>query len=435
MLLSMKIENKYFGTDGIRGIPNKDLNLCFLEKLGKALKVLNNDTIIVATDTRFSKDFLAFSIISGCLSNGLNVTYAGILSTPALIYYCYIHKVTGVMITASHNPYYYNGIKIIKNGYKLTQTEEQLLEQALDCLETSCELGAFSFQPNIQNDYIQFLISYGEPCGLKVCIDCANGSNYKIAPFIFSKICNDLVVVSNHPNGYNINDHCGATNLSSLQEQVLTHQCDIGFAYDGDGDRVICVDRKGNIIDGDLIIYILASYLKNKGELKNNQVVLTIMSNLGIIHALQAKGIEVLEVPVGDKHVVKALNEKNFSIGGEASGHIIIPSLFHSGDGLLISLYLLKVLLEEQKDLTDYTKEVSLYFNRMINIQVEDKKKILYNQSLYQRVEEIKEELNQDCKIIIRPSGTENVVRLNVMAKSKELVDRYIEELNQKIQE
>ena len=159
------------------------------------------------------------------------------------------------------------------------------------------------------------------------------------------------------------------------------------------------------------------------------------MSNLGIIHALQAKGIEVLEVPVGDKHVVKVLNKKNLSIGGEASGHIIMPTLFHSGDGLMISLYLLKVLLEEKKDLIDYTKDVSLYFNRMVNIQVEDKMKILENQSLFQRVEEIKEELNQDCKIIIRPSGTENVVRLNVMAKSKELVDRYIEELHQKIKE
>lgn len=434
MLLSMTAKNKYFGTDGIRGIPNKDLDVSLLENLGKSLRILHNNTVVIATDTRYSKDLLAFSIISGCLSSGLKVIYAGVLSTPALIYYSYIHKVVGVMITASHNPYYYNGVKIINNGYKLNNKEEEQLEQELtENHDKAKETGTFLYQPEILQEYILFLSPYLQPCNLKVCIDCANGSDYKIAPFLFSKICHDLVLINHQPNGYNINESCGATHIENLQSSVLAYHCDIGFAYDGDGDRVICVDHNGNIIDGDLLIYILAVILKEQDCLKQNKVVMTVMSNLGIIHALKKQGIEVIEVPVGDKNVAAALKENQLSLGGEASGHIIVPKLFHSGDGLLMSLYLLRILKEQNKTIADYTKDIQLYTNRMINIKVSDKNSILSNQRLFQRVEEIRRELNQDCKIIIRPSGTEDVVRLSVMAKSEELVSRYLEELYQMI--
>ncbi|MGM9971063.1 MAG: phosphoglucosamine mutase [Anaeroplasmataceae bacterium] len=418
---------KYFGTDGIRGIPGKSLSYDFLFKIGYSLKAFNND-VIIATDTRISKDMIVSSISSGILMAGININYVGVLSTSGLIYLSYIKGLTGVMITASHNPYMDNGIKIVNKGYKLSDYEELMLEALIDNYKIEeLDFGTIHYNyPKIE--YFNFLENYIIKSNLKICIDCANGALCEIAPIIFKKVTNDLVIINDKPNGFNINYKCGSTYLDNLRYIVKKNACDIGFAYDGDGDRVNVIDSNGNIIDGDMIIYIISMYLYNNGNLKNNSVVLSKMSNLGIVKALKEKGIKVIETPVGDKYIIKELTTHNLSIGGEASGHIIMKDIFHTGDGVLISLLLIKILQSLNKKIDDYYNEITLYPSKLLNINVGNKNQILSNEALLLKIEEIKKNDN-DCKVIIRSSGTEDLIRLLVMAKTDYLVKKYTSEL------
>jgi len=246
---------------------------------------------------------------------------------------------------------------------------------------------------------------------------------------IFKNVTDDLVIVGASPDGYNINEGVGSTHINFLRDTVINNKCDIGFSFDGDGDRVICVDNNGNVIDGDMIIYLIARYLKKNNKLNDNTVVLSIMSNLGLIKKLVDNGISVYETPVGDKHIYEALEEFNFSIGGENSGHIIIPNILHTGDGVLIAIMLIKILEETDTNMSDWFNDLEMYADRMINVSVTNKNAIYDNEILYKRIDEIKKELKDDCKIIVRPSGTEEKIRISVMAKDIDLVDKYIEEL------
>ena len=421
---------KYFGTDGIRGIPNEKLSIELLTRLGMALKCLGCNDVVIATDTRVSKDMLSCAIASGCLSRGINVHLGGILPTPALVYYSLKKKVVGVMITASHNPYYDNGIKIIKNGYKLSKEDELKIESLIDNPEAYCnEIGQLTFENSIKEEYLNFILKNAVKSNLSVCLDCANGSVSTTAKLVFSKITNTLVVCADEPDGYNINNGVGSTHLDFLKHKVLENKCDIGFAFDGDGDRVLCVNKDGSSVDGDQIICVIAKYLKQINLLKHNKIVLSIMSNLGLISNLKENRIDVLETPVGDKYVTEALAANDLSIGGENSGHIIVNDIFHSGDGVLVAVLLMKILSDTNTELSDWLKDIQMYEDKMINIKVSNKQKVLENKGLYERIEKIKEELNGDCKIIVRPSGTEEVIRVSVMARSKELVNKYVEEL------
>ena len=421
---------KYFGTDGIRGIPNKKLTTDLVTRLGKGLSVLGNKDVIVATDTRLSKDMLANSIIAGCLSRGMNVYYLGVVPTPALIYLSYIKNMTGVMITASHNPYTDNGIKVLKNGKKLSADDELAIESLIDSPEEyTGEIGKYNIDNESVNSYYDFMFSKIVKTNKKIAIDCANGATYQTAPTIFNKITDNLVVVANTPDGYNINNACGSTHLELLKKTVVENNCEIGFAFDGDGDRVLCVDKDGNTIDGDMLIYVLARYLKQNNKLNDNKIVLSMMSNLGLIHDLNEKGIDVIETPVGDKYIVAALFEKNLSVGGENSGHIILPDVLHTGDGVLVASLIVKVLEETNTTIDSWLTDVSMYSDKMVNIVVNDRNKVMDNKALFKRVEEIKNELNNDCKIIVRASGTEDLIRVSVMAKSEELMNKYSNEL------
>ena len=420
---------KYFGTDGIRGIPNKKLTIELVTKLGEALSLLGSKDVVIATDTRISKDMLSYAIASGCMSRGLNVHHVGIIPTPALIYYSYKMNYTGVMITASHNPYTDNGIKVLNKGYKLNEKEELMIEEYIDNpKEYDGSIGNLVFEDG-KDIYFDFVNKYITKSNLKIAIDCANGASTFTAPILFNKITDKLVVVGANPDGYNINNNCGSTHLELLKDTVIKNKCDIGFAFDGDADRVLCVNKNGEVIDGDKLIYLYARYLKSINKLNDNTVVLSIMSNLGLIDDLKNKGIKTLEVNVGDKYVIEALKNNNLSVGGENSGHIILPSVLHTGDGVLNAILIIKILEETKTNIDDWFNDVKMYSDKMVNIKVLDKKKVLNNTKLFDRIEEIKKELNNDCKIIVRASGTEDLIRVSVMAKSSSLVDKYSDEL------
>ena len=421
---------KYFGTDGIRGIPNEKLTIDLVTKLGSALKVLGNKDIVLATDTRLSKDMLSSAITAGSLAAGLNVHFVGVIPTPALIYYSYIHKYTGVMITASHNPYTDNGIKVLKNGFKLSEEDELAVENLIDNPEEKDnQIGKYLIEANAKDEYLSFIKKHIIKSNKKIVIDCANEATFETAPEIFKNITNDLIVLANTPDGYNINNKCGSTHLEMLKETVVNEKADLGFAFDGDGDRVLAVDSNGNTVDGDMLIYILARYLKKNNKLNDNKVVLSMMSNLGLNNSLNDYGINVIETPVGDKYIARALFDNHLSVGGENSGHIIVPDVLHTGDGVLNAVLIVKVLAETNTNLTDYLNEVKMYADKMVNIKVKDKSKVLNNKSLFNRIEEIKQELSNDCKIIVRASGTEDLIRVSVMAKDNDLVNKYSSEL------
>jgi len=427
---------KYFGTDGMRGVPNQKLTVDIISKMGAALESLGNRDVVLATDTRLSKDMLANAVIAGALSHGMNVHFIGVISTPALIYYSKLKGYTGVMITASHNPYTDNGIKLLNKGYKLTDSEEAKVEELMDNPSSyNGEIGRFINESNAYLDYIKFMNKHINNSNLKIAIDCANGATYKTAPEIFSKVTDNLVVVANEPNGTNINNNCGSTHLELLKETVIKNNCDLGFAFDGDGDRVLCVDSNGNTIDGDMLIYLIAKYLKNKSKLNKNSVVLSIMSNLGLLHKLDEEGIKVVETPVGDKYVVRAIMENNLSVGGENSGHIIVPEYLHTGDGVLNALLVCNLLSETNTKINDWFKDIKMYSDKMVNIKVQDKQKVLNNKNLFDRIEEIKKELNNDCKIIVRASGTEDLIRVSVMCKDESIMNKYSNELVNMVKE
>ena len=420
---------KYFGTDGIRGVPNQKLKVDLVTKLGMALKVLGNNDLVIATDTRLSKDMLSSAITAGALSMGINVHFVGVIPTPALIYYSYVKKYTGVMITASHNPYTDNGIKVLKNGFKLSEEDEVKIEKLIDNPETpSIEVGKYYVEDGMEI-YLSFLDKFITKSNKKIVIDTANGATYKTAPLAFNKITDNLTVIANNPDGYNINNGCGSTHLELLIRTVVNNKADIGFAFDGDGDRVLCVDNSGNTIDGDMLIYIYARYLKANNKLNQNKVVLSMMSNLGLIKSLNDYGIEIVETNVGDKYIIKALFDNDLSVGGENSGHIILKDILHTGDGVLNAILIIKILEETNTDIKSYFNDVVMYSDKMVNIKVKDKSKVLNSKALFDRVDEIKKDLNNDCKIIIRASGTEDLIRVSVMARSKDLVEKYSSEL------
>lgn len=421
---------KYFGTDGIRGKPNQKLTVDFALALGKSLRLLDCKSVLIGTDTRISKDMLASAVTAGCLSVGLNVYDLGVISTPAILYLTEKHQMIGVMITASHNPYEDNGIKLMNKGAKITNVEEKKIEESLyeDVLYPK-ELGKYFWCPEKKEEYLQFLKCNISKTNLKIVIDCANGATSEIAPILFKEVTENLIVLSCTPNGFNINRDCGSTHLSSLRQTVLDNKYDIGFAFDGDGDRVLCVAKDGQIIDGDHIIYLLARYLKNKKLLCNDTIALTIMSDLGLIRDLESRGIHTIETPVGDKHILQAIEKYRLSVGGENSGHIIYKNLFSSGDGVLISLLILKILVETKTSIQDWFVNIPTYYSRLVNIKTENRECILHNPLIDNKIKEFKMKLQGDCKIIIRASGTEEVIRVMGMAQNQQDVDDFLDNL------
>ncbi len=426
---------KYFGTDGIRGEAGVKLTSSLAYNLGKALSKLNNDTVVIAFDTRRIKDMLAYSVAAGAMSMGLDVIIAGVLPTPALIYYSQVKEILGVMITASHNPYMDNGLKVLNNGVKLSEAEELIVEEAIEEDLKSTKIGEVTnfykseYINHVEDTYFKLLEQTANyTTDKKVVIDCANGATYHTAPSIFSLVTSDLIVLADNPNGVNVNHGVGSTHLDYIKSEVVKNKAFVGFAFDGDGDRVLAVDENGVTFDGDQLIYIITKYLAKNDQLNKNTVVFTRMSNLGLINKLNQDGIKVSLTDVGDKYVVRELMANNYSVGGENSGHIIMPDILKTGDGTLVALYLLKILEEENKTLSELTKDVIMYKDKMVNLKVKDKS-IINTETVQTKVKEIENKLGNNGKVILRASGTENVLRVSVMALTQEIVDENINEL------
>ena len=440
---------KYFGTDGIRGIAGESLTADLSFKVGKALGKLltekkEHPKVIIGRDTRISCDMIEHALSAGLTSTGVHVMTIGTIPTPAIAYLTKtIETDSGIMISASHNPYQDNGIKIFgPDGFKLTDEQELEIEHLID---NSDEIKNVSFEKigklyganELSQKYIQHIkqsIS-GDLSGVKIALDCANGATTGVAPFIFGDLEADIETIGCQPNGININDNVGSTKINTIAEFVKNNDVDMGFAFDGDGDRVLAVDAKGNIVDGDKIMFILAKHLKDRGELKDNMVVSTVMSNIGFYKAIDEHGLQSIKTAVGDRYVVEEMRNNDYSLGGEQSGHIILMNYATTGDGILTAVKLADIIKSSGKSLEELANEVSIYPQKLVNIKVVDKKTAMEDSEILDECKKVEKELEGNGRILLRASGTENLIRVMVEASSDELTDKYCEQVARIVRE
>lgn len=439
---------KYFGTDGVRGIANEQLSPELAFKVGRMggyvltrHKQEGKPKVVIGRDTRISGQMLESALIAGLLSVGAEVVRLGVISTAGVAYLTRaLGADAGAMISASHNPFPDNGIKFFgSNGFKLSDEVEAEIEQLLDAAEdilprpTGEKIGTvLDFLEGSQKYLSHLKNSVSERYdGLKVVLDCANGAVSSLAARLFADVEAEVITIGANPNGVNINDHCGSTHPEKLQEEVVKHQADLGLSFDGDADRCIAVDETGQIIDGDYIMAICARALKAKGKLNNNTIVTTVMANLGFFKAMEEAGINTTKTAVGDRYVVEEMVRGGYNLGGEQSGHIIFLDYNTTGDGLLTGLQLLNVIKETGKPLSELKQFMRKYPQLLVNVRVEDKTKLSNNPAIEQAIKEVEEELAGNGRVLVRPSGTEPIVR--VMAEGpddahlKELVDRIVD--------
>ena len=440
---------KYFGTDGIRGIAGESLTADLSFKVGKALGKLltekkEHPKVVIGRDTRISCDMIEQALTAGLTSTGVNVMTVGTIPTPAIAYLTKtIETDSGIMISASHNPYQDNGIKIFgPDGFKLTDEQELEIESLIDNSEqiknASFEkIGKLYGGSELSQKYVQHIkqsIS-GDLSNIKIALDCANGATTSVAPYIFGDLEADIETIGCQPNGININDNVGSTKIDTISAFVKENNVDVGFAFDGDGDRVLAVDANGNIVDGDKIMFILAKHLKEQGELKDNMIVSTVMSNIGFYKAIEENGLQSVKTAVGDRYVVEEMRNNNYSLGGEQSGHIILMNYATTGDGILTAVKLANIIKSTGKSLEELASEVSIYPQKLVNIKVIDKKAAMEDSEILAECEKVEKELEGNGRILLRASGTENLIRVMVEASSDELTDKYCEQVAKIVRE
>lgn len=431
---------KYFGTDGVRGVANSELSPELALKLGRyGAYVLSQHAeveegrplVLVGRDTRRSGTMLEDALVAGLVSSGVDVMLLGEITTPGLAYLIRFQQAAGgIMITASHNPATDNGIKFIgSNGYKLSDDQEEEIEVLLDSSSddlprpNSTGLGIVDDYREGSSKYIQFLTQSieGDLSGLKVVLDGANGAASDLLARLFADLETDrFEVIGASPDGLNINEGYGSTHPEKLAEKVVELEADAGLAFDGDGDRVIAVDEKGEIVNGDHIMFIIAKNLNDKQMLKKDTVVSTVMSNLGFYKALEAEGIHSVQTKVGDRFVVEEMRKNSYNFGGEQSGHIVFNDLHTTGDGLLTGVQLLYVLKESGQTLSELSAGMEDFPQKLINVRVRDKHQALNNEKVNESIAEVEEQLGSDGRVLVRPSGTEPVLRVMVEAATEE---------------
>lgn len=431
---------KYFGTDGFRGEANKELTVNHAFKVGRYVGWYygrdHKAKIVIGKDTRRSSYMFEYALVAGLTASGADAYLLHVTTTPSVSFAVRTEDFDcGIMISASHNPFYDNGIKILNgNGQKIEAKIEERIEAYLDGeidelpLATGADIGRTVDFASGRNRYIGYLISI--PCrdfkNIKVGLDCSNGSSSAIAKSVFDALRARTYVINNEPDGTNINTNCGSTHIEVLQKYVVENGLDVGFAYDGDADRCIAVDHRGNIIDGDKIMYVCGKYLKEQGRLNGNTVVTTIMSNLGLYKALEREGMRYEQTAVGDKYVAENMLENNYSIGGEQSGHIIFSRYAATGDGILTSLLIMEACVEKKATLCDLAKEMKAYPQLLRNVRVANKKEARENQKVVDAINAAAEALGDDGRILVRESGTEPVIRVMVEAGTDELCQEHV---------
>lgn len=436
---------KYFGTDGVRGVANIELTPELAYKIGRAgayvlTKQNNKPTIIVGMDTRISGDMLEASLISGMCSVGANVISLGIIPTPAVAYLVKKYNAdAGVMISASHNPFKDNGIKFFNNkGFKLNDNVEEEIEKYIDDdsqipYEQGENIGYKQTKEEAIEDYVNFLKSTLDVNfeDFDITVDCANGATYQAAPILFESLKANTNIIFREPNGININDNCGSTHMDTLCKEVVKNKSHIGIAFDGDGDRCLVVDENGIVVDGDEIMAICGNFLKEQGKLKDNTIVATVMSNLGLFIMGQQKNINVLKTKVGDRYVLEEMVQKGFNFGGEQSGHIIYLDYNTTGDGMLTAIKLLEVMKKTGKKLSELKQTIKLLPQVLVNAKVNNKNKYNYleNEHIKNAIEEIEKMFEGKGRVLIRPSGTEPLVRVMIEGDDQQVLEQEAKKL------
>ena len=434
---------KYFGTDGFRGEANENLTVEHAYKVGRYLGWYygqdHKAKVVIGKDTRRSSYMFEYALVAGLTASGADAYLLHVTTTPSVSYVVKSEDFDcGIMITASHNPFYDNGIKIINSyGYKIEAEVEDKVEAYIDG-----EIGEIPFakKENIgrtvdyamgRHRYIGHLISIATRSfkDTKVGLDLANGSATTVAKGVFDALGAKTYVMSNDPNGFNINTDCGSTHIEHLQKFVVDNGLAVGFAYDGDADRCLAVDEKGNLVDGDQIMYLCGLYMKERGELNNNTVVTTVMSNMGLYKALEANDIAYEQTAVGDKYVFENMQKNNHSLGGENSGHIIFSKHAMTGDGILTSLKIMEVMLEKKQPLSELLKDMKIYPQVLKNVRVRDKKEAREDAEVQAAVKAGEAKLNGDGRILLRESGTEPVIRVMAEAGTMELCNEVVDDI------
>ena len=432
---------KYFGTDGFRGEANVNLTVEHALKVGRFLGWYfgqdHKARIVIGKDTRRSSYMFEDALSAGLTASGADVYLLHVTTTPSVSYVTRTEDFDcGIMISASHNPFYDNGIKLInKNGHKMEAEVEAKVEAYIDGetgeipYATKDAIGRTVDYAAGRNRYIGHLISLATRSfkEKRVGLDCSNGSASAIAKSVFDALGAKTYVINNEPDGTNINTNCGSTHIDVLQAFVKEKKLDVGFAYDGDADRCLAVDENGNVVDGDLILYVCGKYLKEQGRLNGNTIVTTVMSNLGLYKACDKVGLKYEKTAVGDKYVYENMLQNNYSLGGEQSGHIIFSKYATTGDGILTSLLLMEVMLEKKQLLGALTEEVKIFPQLLKNVRVADKKTARENPAVIAAVENVAKELGDDGRILVRESGTEPLIRVMVEAATDELCAKYVD--------
>ena len=430
---------KYFGTDGARGRVNENLTLDMAVRIGQYLGWYygkeRHAKIIIGKDTRLSSDMFEMGLAAGATSTGANVYLLGVCPTPSVSYLIRKeHFDCGIMVSASHNPYYDNGIKLFNHeGCKMNPEIEEAVEQYIDGkisvpLAKDDALGnviEWSEGLEIYESWLKEIVNI-DLSGMKIAVDLANGSATATAVETLSALGATVEAIHNSPNGININTECGSTHPQSLQKMMREGNYDVGFAFDGDADRLIAVDEEGNLFNGDYTLYVCGRYMKKKNTLNKNTVVTTVMANLGLYRAFRDNVIDYEQTAVGDKYVFECMQNNDYRVGGEQSGHIIFLEHAVTGDGLLTALKLLEIMVDEKKSLKELGKDLFIYPQLLVNVEVKDKNKTMESPELKAKIDEVAAELGDEGRILVRPSGTEPLVRVMVEAKTDELCHDYV---------